>query len=331
MLPWFQNRFPLYLAPMAGFTDTVFRGLCKEQGADVVVTEFVSAEGIFRRNARTLEYLEFDECERPVGIQLFGGDPDHLAQAARMVVDWKQPDFLDLNFGCPVNKVVCKNGGSSLLRDCALLERVARAVVEAAAPCPVTAKIRIGWDRASVNAVTTARLLEDAGVQAIAVHGRTKEQGYSGEADWEVIGQVVGAVSVPVIGNGDLTAASAVRMRREQTGVAGVMLGRGAMSAPWIFREIHEYLETGRVPDPMPLAGQWAFIQRHCALTVARSGEEPHTMAGMRARLMAYSRGMPTAKQLREEFSGVCSLGGLAAIAAAHLEAHAEAGLAVLT
>ncbi len=143
----------------------------------------------------------------PLGIQLFGGDPDHLAEAARMVVDWKQPDFLDLNFGCPVNKVVCKNGGSSLLRDCPLLERVARAVVRAAAPCPVTAKIRIGWDRASINAVTTARLLEEAGVQAIAVHGRTKDQGYSGEADWDVIAQVVQAVDIPVIGNGDLTSA----------------------------------------------------------------------------------------------------------------------------
>jgi len=327
MLPWFQNRFPLYLAPMAGVTDTVFRQLCKEQGADIVVTEFVSAEGIFRRNARTLEYLEFDPCERPLGIQLFGGDPDHLAEAARMVVDWKQPDFLDLNFGCPVNKVVCKHGGSSLLRDCPLLERVARAVVSAAAPCPVTAKIRIGWDRASVNAVTTASLLEQAGVQAIAVHGRTKDQGYSGEADWDVIGQVVQAVTIPVIGNGDLNTAAAVRLRREQTGVAGVMLGRGAMSAPWIFREIREYLQSGLLPEQperMPLAGQWAFIRRHCALAVARSGEEPHTMAGMRSRLMAYSRGMPAARHLREEFSSVASLDGLAEIAAVHMAAAVE-------
>jgi tRNA-dihydrouridine synthase B len=332
MLPWFHNRFPLYLAPMAGVTDTIFRQLCKEHGADVVVTEFVSAEGIFRRNARTLEYLDFEECERPVGIQLFGGDPDHLGEAARMAVEWKQPDFMDLNFGCPVNKVVSKHGGSSLLRDCPLLERVARAVVKAAAPCPVTAKIRIGWDRASVNAVTTARLLEDSGVQAIAVHGRTKDQGYSGEADWDVIAQVVQAVRIPVIGNGDLTSAEAVRRRREQTGVAGVMLGRGAMSAPWIFREIREYLETGLVPEPKPLADQWAFIQRHCALAVAHSREEPHTLAGMRSRLMAYSRGMPAAKQLREQFSAVTSLDGLAAIAAAHIQAHpAEAALALLT
>jgi tRNA-dihydrouridine synthase B len=280
MLPWFQDQFPLYLAPMAGVTDTVFRKLCKEQGADVVVTEFVSAEGIFRRNVRTLEYLEFNDSERPLGIQLFGGDPDHLGEAARMAVEWKQPDFMDLNFGCPVNKVVSKQGGSSLLRDCPLLERVARAVVKGAAPCPVTAKIRIGWDRASVNAVTTARILQDAGIQAIAVHGRTKEQGYSGEADWDVIAQVVQAVSIPVIGNGDLTTAASVRRRREETGVAGV---------------------------------------------------EPHTMAAMRSRLMAYSRGMPAAKHLREQFSSVISLEGLAAIAEAHRAAHEDCALPLLT
>jgi nifR3 family TIM-barrel protein len=238
---------------------------------------------------------------------------------------------MDINFGCPVNKVVSKQGGSSLLRDCPLLERVARAVVRGAAPCPVTAKIRIGWDRASVNAVTTARILEDAGIQAVAVHGRTKEQGYSGEADWDVIAQVVRAVSIPVIGNGDLTSAAVVRRRRQETGVAGVMLGRGAMCTPWIFREIHEYLRTGCTPEPMPLAGVWAFIQRHCAQAVAHSGEEPHTMAAMRSRLMAYSRGMPTAKQLREQFSAVASLEGLAAIAEAHLAAHAEIALPVLT
>src|SRR3978361_1390969 len=175
MLPWFKDQFPLYLAPMAGVTDTIFRQLCKEQGADVMVTEFVSAEGIFRKNERTLEYLEFVEMERPVGVQLFGADPEHLSEAAKLVAEWKQPDFLDLNFGCPVNKVVSKNGGSALLRDCPLLEKVAGAVVRAVAPHPVTAKIRIGWSAAEVNAVRTARLLEDSGVRAIAVHGRTKE------------------------------------------------------------------------------------------------------------------------------------------------------------
>jgi tRNA-dihydrouridine synthase B len=320
MLPWFHNRFPLYLAPMAGVTDTVFRRLCKEFGADVVVTEFVSAEGIFRRNERTCEYLEFDESERPVGVQLFGADPAHMGEAARQVIDWVRPDFIDLNFGCPVNKVVTRNGGSALLKDCPLLERVASTVVRAVAPFPVTAKIRIGWDRASVNAMTTARILEGAGVQAIAVHGRTKDQGYSGAADWETIGEVAASVGIPVIGNGDLTSGPIVKRRREETHVAGVMLGRAAMSSPWLFREIREFLETGVVPPPPTLAQQWELILRHCRLTVAHRGAEVPAMHSLRARLMAYSRGMPEAKWLRDLFSRVSTLSELAAIAAEHQE-----------
>jgi nifR3 family TIM-barrel protein len=315
MLPWFQNQFPLYLAPMAGVTDTIFRQLCKEQGADVMVTEFVSAEGIFRRNDRTMEYLEFIEAERPLGVQLFGGDPAHLGEAARMVADWKQPDFIDLNFGCPVNKVVSKNGGSSLLRDCPLLKRVARAVVQAAAPLPVTAKIRIGWCDQTINATTTARLLEDCGVQAIAVHGRTKEQGYSGQANWDVIAEVAAAVRVPVVGNGDI--ADAVRTMK--SGVRGLMIGRAAMSTPWIFREIKHYLATGETPSPPLLEAQWAFIVRHCRWKVEAEGSELHAMQAMRTRLMAYSRGMPEAKHLRFRFTHVVSIAELEDIAAENI------------
>ncbi len=327
MLPWFHDRFPLYLAPMAGVSDTIFRQLCKEQGADVMVTEFVSAEGVFRRNERTMEYLDFVEEERPLGVQIFGADPGHLGEAARMILEWKQPDFIDLNFGCPVNKVVSKNGGSSLLRDCPLLEKVTRAVVKAAAPFPVTAKIRTGWSAAQVNATTTARVLEGAGVQAIAVHGRTKEQGYSGEADWDVIAQVAAAVKIPVIGNGDITGARDVE-RRMSSGVSGVMIGRAAMCAPWIFAEIKEYLATGVVPPPPPMEAQWAHIARHCRLAVERRGAEGSTMHSMRARLMAYSRGMPEAKRLREKFAQVESLAGLEGIAAEHLANREEAAAA---
>jgi nifR3 family TIM-barrel protein len=320
MLPWFQDRFPLYLAPMAGVTDLVFRQLAKEWGADVMVTEFVSAEGIFRKNERTLEYLEFAESERPIGVQLFGADPEHLGEAAKMVVDWKQPDFLDLNFGCPVNKVVSKNGGSSLLRDCPLLERVASAVVKAVAPFPVTAKIRIGWDAESVNAVTTARLLEDCGVQAIAVHGRTKAQGYGGEADWDVIAQVAAAVRIPVIGNGDLATPQDVK-RRMATGVRGVMLGRAAMCAPWIFREIKHHLATGELLAPPSIEEQWAHILEHCRREVQRQGSEIHALQSMRTQLMHYSRGMPEAKRLRDRFSHVASVAEVEDIAASHLAA----------
>lgn len=322
MLPWFHDNFPLYLAPMAGVTDTIFRRLCKEQGADVVVTEFVSAEGIFRRHHRTVQYLDFEEMERPLGVQLFGADPAHLGEAARMIVDWKQPDFIDLNFGCPVNKVVCKNGGSSLLRDCPLLEKVATAVVQAAAPTPVTAKIRIGWSHDTINAAATSRVLENAGVQALAVHGRTKEQGYSGEADWNVIAQVAHSVAIPVIGNGDITCATDVKLRREQSGVAGVMIGRGAMSSPWLFREIKTFLTTGEIPPPPSLDEQWTFILRHCRLAVAhpRRGAETPTMQSLRARLMAYSRGMSGARDLRNKFAHVSTLTELEDIAAEHLQ-----------
>jgi nifR3 family TIM-barrel protein len=261
-----------------------------------------------------MEYLEFEDDERPLGVQLFGGDPDHLAEAARMVLEWKRPDFLDLNFGCPVNKVVSKMGGSALLRDCPLLERVASAVVRAVAPHPVTAKIRIGWNAAEVNAVRTARLLEDAGVQAIAVHGRTKEQGYSGVADWDVIAAVAGSVRVPVIGNGDVSGALDYA-HRLGAGVAGIMIGRAAMSAPWIFREIKHWQRTRELLPAPSLEWQWEFIARHCRAVIEHEGSEAHALASMRTRLMAYSRGMPQAKHLRGRFSQVASMLELEAIA----------------
>ena len=314
-LPWFQDRFPLYLAPMAGVSDKIFRQLCKEYGADVLTTEFVSAEGIFRRNERTREYLDFDEIERPIGVQLFGASAEHMAEAARQVVDWVQPDFVDLNFGCPVNKVVCKNGGSALLKDCPTLANVASAVARAIAPVPTTAKIRIGWDADSVNAVRVAKILADAGIVALTVHGRTRAQGYSGAADWNVIGEVATAVPIPVIGNGDLGSANDVAKRRHETGIAGAMIGRAAMSAPWVFRETKAYLMTGEIVDPPALTERWKLILRHCELIVAEWGAEGPAIRSMRARLMAYSKSMPEAKRLREKFSQVVTLAEVEAIA----------------
>ncbi len=310
---------------MAGVTNTVFRRICRAKGADVLTTEFVSAEGILHRNDRTKYYLEFVEEERPLGVQLFGAEPERLAEAARAVIDWVQPDFLDLNFGCPVNKVVCKNGGSALLRDCPLLSRVAEAVVKAVAPVPVTAKIRIGWDRNSVNALQTATILEQCGIQRIAVHGRTKEQGYSGEADWEVIAQVAAAVKVPVIGNGDITSAADVLRRKRETGVSGVMIGRAAMASPWIFEEIRAALAGVESPVPPTMEERWKMIREHCAGEIVWRRDEKIAMKAMRARLMAYTKGVTEGARLRERLSHVESLAQLDDIAATHLAHIAEA------
>src|SRR6516164_6016429 len=282
-LPWFQDQFPLYLAPMASVSDKIFRQLCKEYGADVLTTEFVSAEGIFRRNERTCKYLDFDEIERPIGVQLFGADAALMAEAAKQVVDWVLPDFVDLNFGCPVNKVVCKNGGSALLKDCPMLANVAESVVRAITPLPTTAKIRIGWDADSVNAVR--------------------------------VGKVAAAISIPVIGNGDLASAADVAKRQCETGIAGAMIGRAAMSAPWIFRETRAYLANSEVVDPPTLGERWRLILRHCELMVSNWGVEGPAIRSMRARLMAYSKSMPEAKRLREKFSQVSTLGEIQALA----------------
>jgi tRNA-dihydrouridine synthase B len=329
MLPWFNSPFcPLYLAPMAGVTDSVFRRLCKEQGADVMVSEFVSADGILHRNERTREMIYFQPVERPLGIQLFGADPERMAAAAQAVVDWVEPDFIDLNFGCPVNKVVCKHGGSALLRDCPLLERVAGTVVRKLHPFPITAKIRLGWDHSSINAEQTAKILEQAGVQAIAVHGRTKDQGYSGEADWNQIARVANAVSVPVIGNGDLRAATDIGPRILETGVRGLMIGRAAMNNPWIFRQARAFLRSGVVVPDVSLEEKWEHILRHCRMAVAENQAEEFTMASMRGRLMAYSKGMPGGRTLRSELQRVTKIEQLEQIREWHLTHSREDALA---
>ena len=331
VLPWFaQPAFPLYLAPMAGVTDRAFRALCKEFGADVMVTEFVSSEGVIRRNERSRRYVDFDDTQRPVGVQLFGADPTAMAEGTRAVIDWVAPDFIDLNFGCPVNKVVAKNGGSSLLRQCPILEAVAGAVVRAAHPVPVTAKIRIGWDETSVNAVEVGSILEACGIQAIAVHGRTRQQGYSGAADWSVIADVAEAVNIPVIGNGDLASPPDIARRRSETGVRGVMIGRAAMADPWIFQRTKAYLQDGTILEPPTMEQRWALILRHCHMAVDYTvrGAERTTMHAMRARLMAYTRGMRDSRRLREAMSQVSSISDVERIAHESLRTAQSANLA---
>lgn len=320
-LPFLSTScFPLYLAPMAGVTDVTFRGICKELGADVMVTEFVSAEGILQADERTRKYTEFEDEQRPLGVQLFGADGKRMGEAARKIADWKQPDFIDINFGCPVNKVVAKNGGSSLLKDCPLLTSVASELVKAS-PVPVTAKMRIGWDSNQINAVEVARILEDTGIQALAIHGRTRAQGYTGLADWDVIGQCADAVKIPVIGNGDIATGQDVAKRRRETNVRGVMIGRAAMGHPWVFREAKHYLETGKHLPPVTAEERFTLMLRHTKLAVSsnRYGDELRAMRAMRNRLMAYTQGLPGSKHLRVKFCQVETVMQLEDIASEYL------------
>ncbi|MDB6079281.1 MAG: TIM-barrel protein nifR3 family [Akkermansiaceae bacterium] len=315
---------------MAGVTDVVFRQICKELGADVMVTEFVSAEGILQRDDRTRKYTEFTDEQRPVGVQLFGGDGERMGEAAKKIIDWKRPDFIDINFGCPVNKVVAKNGGSSLLKDCPSLAAVAAGVEKGVGgEVPVTAKMRIGWDDSTVNAVEVCRILEDCGMQAIAVHGRTRSQGYSGVANWEVIDACARAVKIPVIGNGDIASGEDLARRKRETAVSGVMIGRAAMQNPWVFREAKHFLQTGETLAAVPLEERWALVLRHCKLATEsnRYGDERHTVMSMRSRLMAYCKGFPGAKDLRGRLARVESIGEVEGIAAESLEMSLREGV----
>src|SRR5579862_4073115 len=232
---------PLYLAPMAGVSESPFRRLCSSFGADVVVTEFLSAEGIRRENPATWEKLRFAADERPIGVQIFGADPDAMGEAAALVTDVFQPEFIDINFGCPVKKVVRRNGGSGCLKDLGLVATVIRAV-RASTPLPVTVKIRSGWSEEMRDPVAIGLRCQDAGAQVIALHPRTRTQMYSGAASWDEIAAVVNALEIPVLGNGDIkTAADALRMQRE-TGCAGVMIARGSFGQPWIFTQARALL-----------------------------------------------------------------------------------------
>jgi tRNA-dihydrouridine synthase B len=323
MLSWFANdSFPLYLAPMAGVTDVVFRQICKELGADVMVTEFVSADGILQRDDRTRKYTEFTDEQRPIGIQLFGADGKRMGEAAKKIIDWKRPDFIDINFGCPVNKVVSNNGGSSLLKDCGILASVAGEVAKALdGIVPVTAKIRIGWDHQTINAPEVCRILEDCGMQAIAVHGRTRAQSYRGLADWDVIDACAHSVKIPVIGNGDIQSGADIMKRKNETAVSGVMIGRAAMQNPWIFREAKHYLNTNELAPSILPYERWRLILRHCgmAITSNRFDNEKYAMMAMRSRLTAYCKGFPGARELRQRLTQVESLAHLECIAAENL------------
>lgn len=264
---------PLALAPMAGVTNWPFRLLCKEHGCGLVVTEFVSDRALIFDSKRTMEMIELKAAERPAGVQIFGADAESMARAAQIVVEKVQPDFIDINMGCPAPKITKGRGGSSLLREPCTAQDIVRAVVKAVAPVPVTVKMRIGWDATSVNAVDVARRAEDAGAQMVTVHGRTREQHYSGQADWEVIARVAAALTVPVLGNGDVTTPEDARHRLETSGCSGLAIGRGAMGNPWVFSRTAHYLRTGELLPEPGVAERVETALRHLEMMVESRGE----------------------------------------------------------
>jgi nifR3 family TIM-barrel protein len=307
---------------MARHTDVAFRQLCKEQGADVMVSEFVQSEALIRGNAKAWEMVDFTETQRPMGVQIFGATPASMAQAARQVCDRVRPDFLDLNFGCPAHKVIEQNAGSGLLRCPALLYDLVKAVKDAIPDVPLTAKMRLGWDYESVVAVEVAVRLEQLGVEAIAVHGRTKEQGYSGEAHWGYIAQVAAAVSIPVIGNGDVKDGLSAKRRHDESGVSGLMVGRAALSNPWIFNEIKAALAgQGEITPVITAQKRWDAIIRLSELTleVHASRLGSRDVRWMLDRLHPLTHGLPGSRKIRDRMRGCLSLDDLRQLRDEHL------------
>ena len=290
------------LGPMAGVTDLPFRLLCREQGAGLVCMEMVSAKAVFYGNRNTKELLQVNPGERPVSLQLFGSDPEILSDIAARLEEGPY-DLFDLNMGCPVPKVVKNGEGSALMKDPKLVERILSSMVRALKK-PVTVKIRKGFNDESVNAVEIARIAEGCGAAAVAVHGRTREQYYSGKADWEIIRQVKEAVSIPVIGNGDVDSPEAAKRMLAETGCDGVMVARGAKGNPWIFKRITEYLETGRIPPKPSREEVKAMMLRHGEMMLEFKGEAA-AMREMRKHVAWYTAGWPHSAALRNDINAV--------------------------
>jgi nifR3 family TIM-barrel protein len=303
---------------MAGVSEGPFRQLCRSFGADVVVSEFLPAAGLARGIPRVLEECAFEPVERPIGIQIYGADRELMGRAAGVVVEAVQPDFIDINFGCPVKKVVRNNGGSGCLRDLDLVTGIIRAVREAT-DLPVTVKIRSGWNEATRDPVAIGQRCQDAGAQALTLHPRTRTQMYRGDARWDEIARVVDALDIPVIGNGDVrTADDVVRMRRA-TGCAGVMIARGSFGNPWIFAEARALLEGQERPAPPSAEERFETALRHARLARRLQGETRRTVIEFRKHLGWYTRGLPGATDLRSRLHQVESMDQVAAIFEAYL------------
>src|ERR1035437_332109 len=255
--------FPLLLAPMEDVSDPPFRAVCKDNGADLMYTEFISSEGLIRDAIKSRKKLDIFDYEKPVGIQIFGGDEESLALAAK-IVDVAQPDLLDINFGCPVKKVACKGAGAGVLKDIPLMIRLTDAVVKSTS-LPVTVKTRLGWDDNTRNIEEVAERLQDVGIKALAIHGRTRTQMYKGEADWTLIAKVKEnpRITIPIFGNGDVDSPEKALEYKNRYGVDGIMIGRAAIGYPWIFNEIKHFLKTGLHLEPPPIEERVEAIRQH--------------------------------------------------------------------
>ena len=310
---------PLYLAPQAGVSESPFRRLCRAFGADVVVSEFVSAEGLRRGSEKTWDYLRFDDAERPIGVQIFGADPTAMAEAAALVEQVYNPDFLDINFGCPVKKVVSRNGGSGCLRDLDLVESIIRAV-SSAISIPTTVKIRSGWNEETRNPVEIALRCQDAGARVLTLHARSRTQMYSGHANWDEIAAVVDALDIPVIGNGDVWSGPDAKRMRDHTGCAGIMIARGSHGAPWIFRDARAALEGRPIPAAPGAVERFNIVLEHARNAVAFERDEQRAMLEFRKHLGWYTKGLPDGKRLREELFQVRTLADAQGILSRYLD-----------
>ena len=288
------------LAPMEDVSDPPFRLLCKRFGADMLYTEFISSGGLTHEARDSVQKLDIYEEERPVGIQVFGGDLEQVRQAAR-IVDRAKPDLIDINFGCPVKKVVRKDGGAGILRKLDKMKRLTEAVIGEATR-PVTVKTRLGWCDDSIRILEVARMLEDLGIQALTVHGRTREQMYKGEADWHWLRRIKeeGVRNIPFIGNGDATSPAKIEAMFDETGVDGVMIGRGAIGNPWIFREAKLYRETGEVPPPPSWEERLQVVAEHLKLKCEWLNERTGVLE-MRKHYGGYFKDFPHASKLRHQ------------------------------
>ncbi|MBW8242576.1 tRNA dihydrouridine synthase DusB [Muricauda oceani] len=290
--------FPLLLAPMEDVSDPPFRKLCKEQGADVVYTEFISSEGLIRDAAKSVIKLDIYEKERPVGIQIFGAELDSMLQAVD-IVEKSNPDIIDINFGCPVKKVVCKNAGAGILRDIPLMVKLTEEIVKRT-KLPVTVKTRLGWDQSTIKIVEVAERLQDVGIEAISIHGRTRVQMYKGEADWKSIAEVKNnqRMHIPVFGNGDVDTPEAAVKMRDEYGLDGAMIGRASIGYPWFFNEVKHYIKTGEHIAPPTMQERVEAARRHLQMAIDWKGEKLGVFE-TRRHYTNYFKGIPHFKEYR--------------------------------